>query len=801
MSSEIFPSNYNVYRNDRGTLGGGVFVLIEKSITSVEQTSLITDGEIEWVKIKIKNNKDLLVGSFYMPHRDQKHLNELQKSLEKARTNGNTNVILAGDFNCPNIIWDTATALGPDREIQQGLVDIAETYNLTQIHTIPTREGNLLDLLFVTNPTLVKSSNNVPGISDYDIIITDLETKVHHQKSQPRKCYIYKKAKWDQISIDLKHTLEEVKEKHHQGAEVHQLWDTFKSQLQNTMNTNIPNKKIRSRNNIPWIKHKQRKMLKKKQRLYKQARKTNKWSNYRSFQKECKKQLRKAEYEYVNQNIFEGLNNNDTKPFWKSRETGSITNMRRQLEMETLEERRHSLRLILIYKVVEGLVPALPADNFVTPARPKRIIKAKEPYQITVNSSSPAVLDSVIRFSANISSLEKVLFNKTLFVYFWVNTANKNTLTSEANYTSSIDIDTFLSYAVNPGEYHMKVSVYKKEKIWPFNRHVKIGHAATKFILTEFLNGKLTIKQQLNDKMYVHNQTFATQKPLNLTSVLTDEFENDYTYAYIWFVNGTFQEWNETYSNITYNGITPGNLNITVQVKASFDFLLNKEGVFTKFITLKDEININNITGENEVCDGQHMYVNVSYNGSNPTEICWHVMHVNESFNCTWLKGNENRYTIDLPTGHEEGTYKLNITMKNDVSLAYALISFTVINGHKEEALTATSKEIQALKKQVNVIEKVVAKSLPMTGGKMVGDIDMQGHSITNLPLSITANEPVTKGWYAKNWQDLVKNFTDRVNDLEKEIKGGRSRRKLDAIAKEDKTLDSIKTTLENRLG
>ncbi|CAC5405752.1 unnamed protein product [Mytilus coruscus] len=92
------------------------------------------------------------------------------------------------------------------------------------------------------------------------------------------------------------------------------------------MNTNIPHKEIRSRNNILWIKHKQRRMLKKKQqrkmlktkkKLYKQARKTNKWSNYRSFQTECKKQLRKAGYEYVNKNIFEGLNNNDTKPFWK----------------------------------------------------------------------------------------------------------------------------------------------------------------------------------------------------------------------------------------------------------------------------------------------------------------------------------------------------------------------------------------------------------------------------------------------------------------------------------------------------
>ncbi|CAC5381962.1 unnamed protein product [Mytilus coruscus] len=70
-----------------------------------------------------------------------------------------------------------------------------------------------------------------------------------------------------------------------------------------------------------------------------------------------------------------------------------------------------------------------------------------------------------------------------------------------------------------------------------------------------------------------------------------------------------------------------------------------------------------------------------------------------------------------------------------------------------------------------------------------------------NVKEVMESNEPVTKGWYAKNWQDLVKNLTDRVNDLEKEIKGGRSRRELDAIAKEDKTLDSIKTTLENRLG
>ncbi|MCS5550755.1 MAG: reverse transcriptase domain-containing protein [Gammaproteobacteria bacterium] len=317
LSSEIFPPQYNVYRNDRGTIGGGVFILVHKSITSMEQPTYITDGEIEWVNIKIKNNKDLLVGSYYMPHREQRHLEELNKSLNKIDQHNKKNIILTGDFNCPNIRWDLSTANGPDREIQQELIDIMGSNNLTQIHNSPTREGNLLDLVFVSNPTVVKSSINVPGISDHDIIITDLETKVQHQKTTPRKRYIYNKANWKCIENDLNNLQNIVNDKDQQGADVQELWDTFKKNLFESMDKNIPNKEIKSRNTIPWIKKRERKMLKKKQRLYKQARKTNKWTNYRSFQKECKRQLRKSEWEYVNNNIIEGLNNNNTKPFWK----------------------------------------------------------------------------------------------------------------------------------------------------------------------------------------------------------------------------------------------------------------------------------------------------------------------------------------------------------------------------------------------------------------------------------------------------------------------------------------------------
>jgi hypothetical protein len=54
-----------VYRNDRGTLGRGVFVLVEKSLTSVEQTQFITDVELEWVKIKLLKNKDSIILRFF----------------------------------------------------------------------------------------------------------------------------------------------------------------------------------------------------------------------------------------------------------------------------------------------------------------------------------------------------------------------------------------------------------------------------------------------------------------------------------------------------------------------------------------------------------------------------------------------------------------------------------------------------------------------------------------------------------------------------------------------------------------
>ena len=80
-SSEMFPPQYEVYRNDRNIFGGGVFILVHKSITSSEEPQFVTDCEVEWVKVKMKNQKDLHIGAFYTPDRNPNDFQELNRSL------------------------------------------------------------------------------------------------------------------------------------------------------------------------------------------------------------------------------------------------------------------------------------------------------------------------------------------------------------------------------------------------------------------------------------------------------------------------------------------------------------------------------------------------------------------------------------------------------------------------------------------------------------------------------------------------------------------------------------------------
>ena len=75
--------------------------------------------------------------------------------------------------------------------------------------------------------------------------------------------------------------------------------------------------------------------------------------------------------------------NND----FKSKEKGCVTKMLKDLDLPTLQQRRKELRLTFLFKIAEGLVPAIPSDRYLTPIKNKRNIKGNPKYKDYVHDN------------------------------------------------------------------------------------------------------------------------------------------------------------------------------------------------------------------------------------------------------------------------------------------------------------------------------------------------------------------------------------------------------------------------------
>ena len=242
--------------------GGGVFTGINKQFIADEQTQLVTECEIIWSKVKMKNNRDLYLSSFYMPHRNMNDLRNLDSSLKKLSEHSKSkHIFLAGDFNCPDIDWETLTVRqnAQDREIQQYLIDISVEHGLTQVHDQPTRQENILDLVFTDNPSLVKHSQSIPGISDHAMVVTDSDVKSVYNKQKPRKVYLFSKANWNEIYEACENLSTEIIGMARENLKVESIWEKFKTGIQSTMDNFIPSKTFKKKNTVPWFNKKLKK--------------------------------------------------------------------------------------------------------------------------------------------------------------------------------------------------------------------------------------------------------------------------------------------------------------------------------------------------------------------------------------------------------------------------------------------------------------------------------------------------------------------------------------------------------------
>ena len=82
-----------------------------------------------------------------------------------------------------------------------------------------------------------------------------------------------------------------------------QEWNLLKSHITDTLAVHVPSKYIRGKHHLPWLSRDLKKILKRKNKLYFKARitqSTDDWRKYKELKRTAQKQMRKQEWDYVN---------------------------------------------------------------------------------------------------------------------------------------------------------------------------------------------------------------------------------------------------------------------------------------------------------------------------------------------------------------------------------------------------------------------------------------------------------------------------------------------------------------------
>ena len=215
-------------------------------------------------------------------------------------------------FSDFNINYDN-----PSHPMFSNLCTISSLYCLTQVVTGPTHvhhddSKSTIDLVFVSEPSSLNRCDTVAPLSNSDhwgILIDFSKKQDKPDKSQGRLIWRYKYADW----IKACELIDEFNWDSISTDDIELSWKLWHQQFMSIMNQTIPNRIIPTRRNLPWLNKSIVKLMRKRNQLFKKAKKTGDFSHYRLARNRTLAQLRLAKKKY-----FHSLNPKDPKKFWKA---------------------------------------------------------------------------------------------------------------------------------------------------------------------------------------------------------------------------------------------------------------------------------------------------------------------------------------------------------------------------------------------------------------------------------------------------------------------------------------------------
>ena len=233
--SEFDIPVYNIIFKERKDKKGGGVILYYRSHLKIEQTDLNTLEGFEIITANLKCvHIKLKLCIVYRPP-SQTDQNDVLMYTELSKEINNKNVIIMGDFNCPDI--NTSQNNTPMRQTQNLKKFIDDNF-LFQMVNEPTRGANVLDLVMASNANFIENLTvrEPLGNSDHNMISFNIKIRCDGSPSNI-KIPNFKKANFNEMrqsvrSVSWDSILN--------GKDVNSQWETFKTIILNAQEKFVP---------------------------------------------------------------------------------------------------------------------------------------------------------------------------------------------------------------------------------------------------------------------------------------------------------------------------------------------------------------------------------------------------------------------------------------------------------------------------------------------------------------------------------------------------------------------------------
>ena len=255
-NKEILDPEFTIYRKDRKDRRGGRALIAVKtdSFKSVKEFSHRNQEELEIVSTELKTveDKKILYSCCYRP--SDANLCWMDKFEYFLHTicDQYENVVFAGDFNLPNINWETTENTTGVSELF--FVQKLNHHYPSQLNHTPSRGNNILDLVITNVPdnvnlTQILSPQDTPVFSDHYTISFDFSAFVRKPRKSVTTIYDYSEGNIKGLCSALRE--KDLSTSISEFGDINTNWKCWKNSFLSTVSEYIPKTKLSSRNPTP----------------------------------------------------------------------------------------------------------------------------------------------------------------------------------------------------------------------------------------------------------------------------------------------------------------------------------------------------------------------------------------------------------------------------------------------------------------------------------------------------------------------------------------------------------------------